>query len=161
MTSAPGRHEPSAQGYRWARDIHTDLARLVTVHRANALVMLMERHEYTLLEIPDLVDRATAIGIAVEQFPIANASVPRPDQVLAFDALVAGIRSELEAGKRVVLQCRDGISRTGLVAEAVAVAYGDAVEVAVERVRTVHPRAVATPEQAAFIAAFAARVGGG
>ena len=159
MTFAPGKRGPSTFGYRWARELDTDLARLRTVHRAHVLISLLEHHEYGLLEVPELLERAEAIGLNVHHFPIPDVSVPPPETAAAFGALVAGIRSELDAGKRVVVHCRGGIGRSGLVAAAVATTYGDSADAAIERVRAVQPKAVETSEQEAYVTAFAGRLG--
>ena len=55
MTFATGMRGASASRIQWARSLDADLERLRTVHRADVLISLMERHEYGLLEIPDLV----------------------------------------------------------------------------------------------------------
>lgn len=157
MTFAPGMRAPSALGHAWLRDLDADLERLRTVHRADLLVSLMDRHEYGLLGVPDLLERAAAAGLETYDFAIATSSVPPPDLSTAFGALVAGVRSELDAGRNVVVQCRDGIGRSGLVTASVATTFGDSVQTALDRVRAVQPRAVEAPAQVAYLAQFVAQ----
>jgi len=156
LTFAPGKRGPSGLGYRWARDLGTDLPRLRETHRADVIVSLMEHHEFAMLEVPDLLERAEAVGLEVHHFPISEASVPAGDQAPAFGALVAGVRSELDAGKRVAVQCSDGIGRAGLVAAVVATTYGDSASTAIARVRQVQPRAMELPDQVSYLQSVAA-----
>jgi protein-tyrosine phosphatase len=119
----------------------------------------MEDHEYDLLAIPDLRGRARDAGLEVRHFPIADDSVPPPWRGDAFDELVAGIRRALDGGRRVVVHCRGGVGRSGLVAAAVATTYGDDADAAIARVRRAQRWAVETKEQEAYVARFAGQAG--
>jgi hypothetical protein len=157
MTCALGMRGPSGSRIQWVRDLDTDLARLRSVHRADLLISLMERHEFGLLDVPDLLERAAAAGFDVHHFPMPAASVTPPAGAVAFGALVAGIRSALDGGKRVVLQCRDGYGRSGWVAAVVAATFAGSAEVAMERVRSVQPAAIATSDQEAYVRRWTAK----
>ena len=160
LTLAPGKHGPSYYDPAgWARDLDADLERLRHHHRADVLVSLMEDHEYDLLAVPDLRGRARDVGLEVRHFPIADDSVPPAWRDDAFAELVAGIRRALDDGRRVVVHCRGGVGRSGLVAAAVATTYGDDADAAIARVRRVQRWAVETREQEAYVGRFAGRVG--
>lgn len=160
LTLAPGKHGPSYYDPAgWARDLDADLDRLRHHHRADVLVSLLEDHEYDLLAIPDLRGRARDAGLEVRHFPIADDSVPPPWKEDAFAELVAGIRRAVDDGRRVVLHCRGGVGRSGLVAAAVATTYGDDADAAIARVRRAQPWAVETREQEAYVGRFAGRAG--
>ena len=152
LTFAANVNGQGAVGFESGPALDVDLARLRMVYRADALVSLLERREYGLLHIPDLLERATAEGLGVHQFAIPEASVPPPEDAAAFDALVAGIRSELDKGKRIVLHCRHGCGRSGLVAAVVITTFGDSAEAAIVRLRMAYPEALATQEQEAYVA---------
>ena len=160
LTLAPGKHGPSYyHPAGWARDLDADLERLRHHHGADVLVSLIEDHEYDLLAIPDLRARARDVGLEVRHFPIADESVPPAWQDDAFAALVAGIRRALDDGRRVVVHCRGGVGRSGLVAAAVATTYGDDADAAIARVRRAQRFAVETDEQEAYVQRFAGRAG--
>jgi predicted protein tyrosine phosphatase len=160
LTLAPGKHGPSYYDpAEWARDLDADLDRLRHHHCADVLVSLIEDHECDLLGIPDLRGRARDAGLEVRHFPITDDSVPPPWRDDAFAQLVAGIRRSLDDGRRVVLHCRGGVGRSGLVAAAVATTYGDDADAALARVRRAQRWAVETPEQEAYVGRFAGRVG--
>ena len=160
LTLAPGKHGPSYyHPAGWARDLDADLERLRQHHGADVLVSLMEDHEYDLLAVPDLRARARDVGLEVRHFPIADESVPPAWQDDAFAALVAGIRRALDDGRRVVVHCRGGVGRSGLVAAAVATTYCDDADAAIARVRRAQRFAVETDEQEAYVQRFAGRAG--
>ena len=160
LTLAPGKHGASFyHPVGWARDLDADLDLLRHLHRADILVSLVEDHEYDLLGIPDLRSRARDAGLEVCHFPIADDSVPPPWRDDDFASLVAGIRRALDDGRRVVVHCRGGVGRSGLVAAAVATTYGDDTEAAIARVRMAQPQAVETREQEAYVGRYAGRTG--
>jgi ADP-ribosyl-[dinitrogen reductase] hydrolase len=160
LTLAPGKHGTSYyHPADWARDLDADLDRLRHHHRADVLVSLMEDHEHDLLGISNLRSRARDAGLEVRHFPIPDGSVPPPWQDGDFAALVAGIRRALDADRRVVVHCRGGVGRSGLVAAAVATTYGDDAETAIARVRRAQPLAVETREQEAYVGRFTGRAG--
>ncbi|MBW6456192.1 MAG: cyclin-dependent kinase inhibitor 3 family protein [Trueperaceae bacterium] len=158
LTLAPGKHGQSFyHPAGWARDLDADLDRLRRHHRADVLVSLIEDHECDLLGIPDLRGRARDAGLEVRHFPITDGSVPPPWRGDAFAELVAAIRRSLDDGRRVVVHCRGGVGRSGLVAAAVATTCGDDADAAIARVREAQPHAVETREQEAYVGRFAVR----
>jgi len=61
-------------------------------------------------------------GLAFLSFPIADRSVPSSDE--GATRLIEELDSELTHGQQVVVHCRQGIGRAGLVASAALVARG-------------------------------------
>jgi ADP-ribosyl-[dinitrogen reductase] hydrolase len=152
LTIAPGKRDlPRA----WDRDLAADLARLREHFRADVLVSLMEAHEYDALKIPTLRAAAAEAGLDVRWFPIRDVSVPAPGELPAFAALVNGIVASARAGQRVVVHCRGGIGRSGLVAASCLVALGHAPAAAIAATRDARPGAVETSEQDAWVQRYA------
>lgn len=149
MTFAPGKKDAG-----WDRDLEADLERLARHHGATRLVSLIEDHELDLLRIPALVDRARAHGIEVERFPIEDLSVPV--SLADLSRLVERILAAYRAGETIVLHCRGGLGRTGLVAACCVVALGGASAAdAIAAVRRARPGTVETPAQQEWVARFA------
>lgn len=159
-TIAPGMRGLNGTGtVLWQRDLDDDLGRLRGHHAADVLVSLLEPDEVDLLEIPELLARARAIGFDVRHYPIIDKWVPRSEEGNTFDALVSGIREAVDDGRRVVVHCRGGIGRSGLVAASVVGTYGVSGADAIARVRRVQPAAVETRLQAWYVAQFVERCG--
>lgn len=153
LTLAPGKvGESQLYGYRWQRDLEADLHRLRTDFGCDRLVSLMEGWERTKYGIADLLDRARAHGIATHDFPIVDCSAPRAGQAGEVRALVDEIRAALARGERVVVHCRGGIGRSGLIAALALGSYGLAPAAAIDQVRSARPGAVETSEQRRYVA---------
>ncbi|NCV21211.1 MAG: protein phosphatase [Chloroflexi bacterium] len=149
LTIAPGKQDV-ANG--WLRDMGMDMTRLRTVFRTDCLVSLLDASEFAALGISELDTFAVANGIRPVLFPIPDMHPPHERDRDAFIALIEGIISGASAGQNVVIHCRAGIGRSGLVAASVLVARGLSAPHAIEVVREVRsPRSVETSEQRAWV----------
>lgn len=155
MTFAPGKRGPGI-ACTWARDVDTDLLRLRDVYGAHILVSLIEDHELELLGIPQLFEQAKALGITVLRLPIVDAGTPT--SMPAFTALVDDVLAAVRDGKTVIVHCRGGLGRTGLLAAACLVALGQTPATAIELVRRARPGAVETRGQERYVDEFALTV---
>jgi ADP-ribosyl-[dinitrogen reductase] hydrolase len=143
----------------WNRSLAADV-RVLAEQGATRIVCLLERHELDELRITSLPRLAEKRGIAFTHFPIVDVSVP--SDIRAFRALVRDVARELRArraGGRVVVHCKGGLGRTGLVAGCVLVELGwspiEALEALVEaRGR----RCPETMEQVDFVASWRKRL---
>ena len=61
------------------------------------------------------------------------------------------LRARLAAGERVLVHCKGGLGRTGLVAARLLVEFGVAPADAVARVRAARPGAIETERQLAYV----------
>lgn len=157
MTASPGRHDARAADGPWARDLDIDLARLVGFYHADTIVTLLEKGQYvrdelTELAIPGLIVGAQLHGLRSDWSAMPDGGVPVSTEQLL--ALVERILGEARAGRVVVIHCRDGLGRTGLVACACLVALGASPKEALEVIRSVRPGAVASAAQRQCLTAF-------
>jgi protein-tyrosine phosphatase len=157
LTFAPGRKEAASQSgsSEWNRDLHSDLQRLLQHYGLTTLVSLLEDFEYPLLGIADLVSQAEARGITVIRHPIRDMSVPPAGAMADFASVIRGINGRINSGETVVLHCRAGLGRSGLVAAAVLVAARQDPESAISAVRSARPGTIETAEQERFVHEFA------
>jgi protein-tyrosine phosphatase len=155
LTMAPGKKDPSYYGSPWDRDLDADLERLVSTYRTDLLVTLLEPHEYALLKVPDLLDRARECGMRVRHLPIRDVSVPASEKRGEFAGLVDEIVGELEAGHTVVTHCRGGLGRAGMTAACVLVRSRVGPDEAMATVRNFRDDAIETLEQERYIHEFA------
>jgi protein-tyrosine phosphatase len=61
------------------------------------------------------------------------------------------LRRILREGGRIVLHCRGGLGRTGLVAARLLIEFGMAPQEAIRRVRAARPGAIQTREQEDYV----------
>lgn len=151
MTISPGKKHLGMTGH-WDRHLDTDLLRLRDHYRVNLLISLLEQHEYERLGIGDLIARANALGMATVWFPIADGSVPTSME--AFIQLIERIITSTREGQTVVIHCRGGLGRTGLVAASCLVASGHAPGKALELVRQVRPGSIENLAQEHYLRSF-------
>jgi hypothetical protein len=152
MTFAPGKKAPGVAG-NWDRDVDADLERLVSEFGARMLVTLLRPSEYELLGIEDLPDRTAAHQLDFHAFPITDAGVPSSIESVA--TLVQMLVDRVRSGDTVVVHCRGGLGRAGLVAACCLTAIGYDAEHAIATVREARNGAIENSDQEEFIAKFA------
>ena len=150
MTLCPGKKIKSAFSGVWERDLDIDL-QAIRDWGAQALVNLMEDHEYALLRVPNYVDTVKAYPMAFYHLPITD--VHPPDE--RFDELwkTAGpkLRQILLDGGKILLHCRGGLGRTGTVAAQLLVELGMSHQEAIRVVRTARPGTIETQDQEKYV----------
>jgi protein-tyrosine phosphatase len=152
LTFAPGKKDRFG---RWHRDLNADLQRLREHYKVDRLVSLMQAYEYDKLQIAVLVARARANGIAVRRFPIRDVAAPPSRAMARFIRMIEAIVDDVHAGRTVVIHCRGGVGRTGLVAASCLVAVGHEPGEAIRRVRSARPGAVEVEQQERWVFAVA------
>lgn len=146
MTICPGMKEQGIPERAWDRDLGADLA-AIREWGATALVSLIENCEFEVLSVPDLAQKIQRTGLEWHHLPIINRDAPYE----AFEAqwVISGrqLRQRLRRGERIVLHCKNGLGRTGMIAARLLVEFGEFPEVAVRLVRTARPGAIETLQQ--------------
>jgi protein-tyrosine phosphatase len=98
-------------------------------------------------------------GMKYASLPIPDRQVPNSESEVS--AMLDRMDADLSAGKNVVVHCRQGIGRTGLVAACLLVAQGLSPEVAVRTLSAARGNQVPeTPEQRRWIDHYAAVLAG-
>jgi hypothetical protein len=152
VAMAPGRRGPTrSSGATWDRDLHADLRRLRHVCRCDVLVTLVPSDELDEIGLGSLEEAVTVHGIVHRSLPIRDGGVPPPEQDEAVLDLVDALRADLLAGRRVVLHCRAGFGRSGMLAALVVASLWELPEAAIARVRAAQPRAVETVQQEHYV----------
>jgi protein-tyrosine phosphatase len=124
---------------------------------ADVVVSLLTVEESEGLGLERESEVCKSAGIEYRSFPIVDRSVPvSAEQLLR---LVCEISLSLEAGKDIVIHCRQGIGRAGLVAIAVLLKNGRSLEEATLMVSTARGAPVPeTREQTEWLRSFTSAV---
>lgn len=146
LTFAPGKKADETDS-RWERDLEADLRRLREEYHTEVLVSLLERKEYSELGIPELFRKAGEMGMEVLRLPIPEYGVPIDPEAENYGPLIEDVAKRLEEGQTVVIHCRGGLGRSGMVAASVLVALGRPAGEAIQIVREARKGAVETPDQ--------------
>lgn len=153
MTICPGKDEYAGMGFPsgpWKRDLDLDL-QVIREWRTDALVTLIEPFEFVFLSVPELPDKIAEIGLRWFHLPIVDVWIPDGRFEEAWETAGEELRQILRDGGRIVLHCRGGLGRTGLVAARLLVVFGMEPREAIRRVRAARPGAIQTREQEQYV----------
>ncbi|MEX6508779.1 hypothetical protein [Jiella sp. M17.18] len=127
-------------------DLSGDLA-VVADWRPSLVVSLTERAEMEAVGCGMLGGRLASLGIAWAHLPIRDFEVPAGATEAAWPDLAVRLHTLLDAGGRVLLHCRGGLGRSGMIALRLLIERGEEPAPALSRLRAVRPGAVETGEQ--------------
>jgi protein-tyrosine phosphatase len=108
----------------------------------DAVLSLLTPEEESELDLKTERQDARAQGLEFISFPIPDREVPASEAEMA--STLERLNRDLSSGQNIVIHCRQGIGRTGLVAACLLVSKGLAPEAAVRKLSTA--RGVAVPE---------------
>ncbi|WP_008294150.1 phosphatase domain-containing protein [Congregibacter litoralis] len=134
----------------WARDLDQDL-QAICDWGACGLITLMETDELVSLGVPDLGGRSNAHSLSWWHMPIVDVSIPTKEFEMIWHESWWQMVNLLSAEENLVIHCRGGLGRTGLVAARILVDLGLSPDVAIKRVRSARPGAIETTEQKRYV----------
>lgn len=147
LTLCPGKKD-AASG--WDRDLEEDL-RAILEWGATTVVTLIEDHEFKFLKIIELGKRVQELGMRWIHLPITDVSIPDRRFEDNWKVAAQEIHRRLANGEKILIHCRGGVGRSGLVAGVILVERGCAPRAAIEQVRAVRPGAIETREQERYV----------
>ena len=150
ITFCPGKKQKNAMTGAWCRDLETDLASIIE-WGATVLVTLIETHELEVLGVSNLPELAQSLGLEWHHFPIKDYGVPTQTFEEHWNKVSPHLRQLLNEGKKIVVHCKGGLGRAGMMAARLLVELGEDPDVAIKQVRDVRPHAIETPEQEAYV----------
>ena len=150
MTLCPGKKINSAQSGVWNRDLDMDL-QAIQSWSAQALVNLMEEHEYELLRVPDYVAKVRSCPMEYFHLPIVDVHPPDGRFMGLWKSAGPKLRQILLDDGKILIHCRGGIGRTGTVAAQLLVELGMPHEKAIKAVRAARPGTIETLEQEKYV----------
>jgi len=149
MTLCPGKKDPYAKFGAWDRDLQADL-QAIRDWGASAIVSLMEGSEFWLLGVPDF-EAKVAAEFRWLWLPIPDGGVPGEEFEHRWAEAGPELHSRLTAGERVLIHCRAGLGRTGMIAARLLVEAGLTPLQALNAVRRARPGTVETLPQERYV----------
>ena len=143
LTMCPGRKDPLCN---WDRDLKEDI-RAIRIWGAGIVVTLIEDHEIRTLAIEDLEQQVLANKMDWVHLPILDMNVPDQRFEDRWVSVGPQLHERLDSGDRILIHCRVGLGRTGLVAARMLVERGCDPRIAIRRIRSIRPHAIQTAEQ--------------
>lgn len=152
ITLAPGKKQPNAATGPHHRELAADLD-VISAWNAAAVVTLVEEHELHELQITELGAEVTRRFMEWHHWPIRDHSVPDAAFEAAWPERSTQLRGLLARGARILVHCKGGLGRAGMVAARLLVEFGEDPFEAIRKVRAVRAAcAIETPEQEAWVA---------
>lgn len=118
---------------------------------ADAVVTLLEEHEFALLGVPEFPEVMCKQSFQWFCLHIRDSDIPDERFEIAWPRVLKELENILKAGGGVVMHCRGGLGRTGLVAARLLVEEGMPPDEAIALVRRVRPGSIETWEQESYI----------
>lgn len=159
ITFCPGKCGDSVFGAPWQRDLDLDLDAVKNWGACMALT-LIEDHEFEMLHVRGLGEGLRKRGIEWHHLPIAD--LRTPDDVfheLWLSSGSAAVRV-LRAGGKVLVHCRGGLGRAGMVACVLLMELGASSKEALQDVRRARPGTVETAAQERYLHSYTPRLAG-
>lgn len=150
LTFCPGKKGDSVHGAPWDRDLDVDL-KAIRSWGAAIIITLMEQHELRELQVASLGQSVRAHGMEWWHLPIQDVDVPDRRFHDAWSDVGPKLHARLTAGQRILIHCRGGLGRTGVVAAQILVERGERPAAAICAVRRVRPNAIETGKQEDYV----------
>jgi ADP-ribosylglycohydrolase/protein-tyrosine phosphatase len=158
MTLCPGKTGQSTIDGYWRRDLAMDME-VIRAWGCTRLVTLMESDEIAAFQVADLREKVPP-GIRHYHLPIPDGGVPDAAWEQQWAQVGPLLGCDLVLGERIVIHCRGGLGRTGLVAARLLVDRGMDPEEAMAAVRKARPGTIENRAQEDYVRSHAKRTAG-
>ena len=150
ITFCPGKHDRLAVTGAWFRDLDVDLD-VIKDWGARLVLTLVEPDELVVLKVPQLGQEIQCRGMEWRHLPIADYSVPNEEFEKNWFTQGREIRNLLRNGEDVLIHCKGGLGRAGMIAARLLVELGMEPEEAIGAVRRERKGAIETQAQLALV----------
>ncbi len=150
LTFCPGKKDLHSAAGPWSRNLSKDLAD-IAAWGSGILVTALEDHEFDLLQVETLGRDARATGMEWLHLPVRDASAPDRRFENAWRSAGPHIHEVLAQGCKVVVHCRGGLGRAGVIAARILVEQGMEPRAAMAAVRAARPGSIETREQERYV----------
>ena len=149
LTFCPGKYQDEASGC-WRRDLNSDLD-AIKKWDADVVLTLVETHELQSLNVPALGKEVQARGVAWLHLPIVDNWIPDAAFEASWDAETARLHAILDRGGRILVHCKGGLGRAGMIATRLLIERGVTAVEAIAAVRRTRPGAVENAAQERYL----------
>jgi len=157
ITLCPGKVQSGAVSGSWERDLRIDM-QAVKSWGATAWLNLLTTTEMLDLKVGGLEEAVKGSGIRYYRLPIEDGDIPDATFEKSWETAGAQLREELLRGGKILIHCKGGLGRSGMIAACLLVELGAATpEEAIRRVRVSRPGAIETPAQEQHVLAMKAQ----
>jgi ADP-ribosyl-[dinitrogen reductase] hydrolase len=156
ITFCPGKYDQDAKSGYWDRDLSLDLNAIRT-WGADAVVTLVEPMELVLLRVENLGEEVRRRKMLWFHLPIVDVSTPDAGFEQHWEVAGDSLRTLLRSGRDVLVHCRGGLGRAGIIGSRLLIELGVEPETAIRCVRAVRPGAIETRDQEKFVLAIGVR----
>jgi len=147
ITLCPGKVQSGGISGSWERDLRIDM-QVVKSWGATAWLNLLTTTEMRDLSVSDLEIAVKETGIRYYRLPIEDGGVPDVTFEKSWKIVGAQLREELLRGGKILIHCKGGLGRSGMIAARLIVELGATTpERAIRIVRASRPGAIETHEQ--------------
>lgn len=134
----------------WARNLDVDLD-AIAAWGARLVLTLVEPAELRTLAVANLGQEVERRGMDWRHLPIADFSVPGEAFEAEWRLQGREIRQLLRSGADVLVHCKGGLGRAGMMAARLLVELGMPPDDAIRAVRSARKGAIETPAQLALV----------
>lgn len=152
VTFCPGKKQPNAATGAWDRQLDIDLNE-IAAWGAVAIITLVEAVELQELQVIGLGAGAEARHMEWLHLPVQDYSVPTSDFEAAWAQVGERIRHRIRSGFHILIHCKGGLGRAGMIAAKLMIELGVPVKEAISQIRKARPGAIETAEQLAYVRA--------
>jgi len=157
ITLCPGKVQPGAVSGSWERDLAIDI-QAVKSWGATAWLNLLTTTEMLDLKVGNLEVVVKGSGIRYYCIPIEDGGIPDVTFEKSWKAAGVQLREELLRGGKILIHCKGGLGRSGMIAARLIVELDAGTpEEAIRRVRVSRPRAIETRAQEQHVLATKAQ----
>lgn len=138
IASCPGKIDE-----KWCRDLGVDLQHTINCG-VNVIICLLEWAEMAELGLVDYPHIAQRCGICFYHFPVIDGRAPKQKHL---NSLLTILSNDFNEGKHIMIHCRCGLGRAGVIAACSLLHCGMDPEMAIQFVRSHRPKAIQTDRQ--------------
>lgn len=149
VTFCPGKHDRAAATGAWARDLALDLD-AIRSWGACCVVTLVEPAELIALKVENLGEEILARDMDWRHLPIPDYGVPDALFEWRWRGHGRELRQLLRRGENLVVHCKGGLGRAGLIAARLLAELGVEPQQAIKLTRAARKGAIETPSQLAL-----------